>query len=88
MDRKDKIYGGIIGIIFGSLILYILIEIVGTIIGFVLYFVIFYSGERYFKNKDKVMYYSSYYGIKYGWVIVLIGIVLVFLFSLGIFSGS
>ena len=88
IDRKNKIYGGIIGVVLGSIILYTLIEVVGAIIGFIIFFIIFYSGEKYLNGKNKIAYYSAYYGIKYGWIIVIIGIILVALFTLGIFSPS
>ena len=87
LEKKNSNYGLVIAVIIGLALFSLLVYIL-SIIGAIVYFITFYLLERYYERKNRLLYYTGYYALRVGAVIVIIAIILFFMFALGIFSTA
>ncbi len=85
-EKKNRIYGLLIAIIIGLALFSVLVYAL-NILGAIIYFIVFYLLERHYERKNKLLYYTGYYALRVGAVMVIIAIILVFMFLLGVFSS-
>ena len=93
LDRKNKNYGIILGIIIGFVLFGILayvsiifgvnihFVIIYFIFGVNIYFIVFYVLEKYYERKNRLLYYTGYYALRVG-VIMIIILILAFIFAI------
>jgi uncharacterized membrane protein len=86
-EKKNRNYGLVQAIILG-LVLFGALAYVLSILGVIIYFVAFYLLERHYERRNRFMYYTAYYALRVGAVMVVIAVILFFLLSLGIFRGT